>query len=136
MRPAKAGLIYFVLVFAVGWILGPIRELWVVPQFGSLTGTLLEAIIMLIAMIVSASWVIRRFNPPQTLGSTISMGLVAFGILVPAEIAGVLWVRGLSVQEYLASFVTAPGAISLVMFVLFAVIPTLVLLFTRVGGIS
>ena len=52
MRPAKAGLIYFVLVFAVGWILGPIRELWVVPQFGRLTGTLLEAIIMLIAMLV------------------------------------------------------------------------------------
>jgi hypothetical protein len=25
MRPFKAGLIYFVLVFALGWVLGPIR---------------------------------------------------------------------------------------------------------------
>jgi hypothetical protein len=41
--------------------LGPIRELWVVPRFGRLTGVLLEAVIMLIAMAVSARWVIRRF---------------------------------------------------------------------------
>ena len=128
MRAAKAGLIYFVLVFPVGWILGPIRELWAGPQFGRLTGTLLEAIIMLVAMIISASWVIRRFNPPQTLGAAISMGLVAFEILVPTEVAGVLWVRRLSIQEYLASFVAAPGVISLAMFLVFAVVPTLVTL--------
>jgi hypothetical protein len=81
---------------------------------------LVEAVIMLIAMVVSSRWVMRRFNVPQTLGSTIPMGLVALAILAPAEIAGVLWVRGLSLREYLASFVTAPGVISLVMFLLFA----------------
>jgi hypothetical protein len=27
MRSLKAGLIYFLLVFALGWVLGPIREL-------------------------------------------------------------------------------------------------------------
>ena len=64
------------------------------------------------------------------------MGLVALGILVPAEIAGVLWVRGLSLHEYLANFVTAPGIISLAMFLLFAVMPVLVALFTRVGETS
>src|SRR5215469_12767688 len=116
MRPLKAGLIYFLLVFALGWVLGPIRELWAVPQFGRITALLLEAVIMLIAMVVSSRWVMRRFNVPQTLGSTIPMGLVALAILAPAEIAGVLWVRGLSLREYLASFVTAPGVISLVMF--------------------
>src|SRR5215472_4629806 len=72
----------------------------------------------------------RRFNVPQTLGSTIPMGLVALAILAPAEIAGVLWVRGLSLREYLASFVTLPGVISLVMFLAFAAMPTLVGQFT------
>jgi hypothetical protein len=57
-----------------------------------MTAVSLEAVIMLAAMIASARWVIRRFDVPRTLGSTISMGLVAFGLLVPAEIAGVLWV--------------------------------------------
>ena len=103
MLPLKAGLIYFLLVLALGWVLGPIRELWAVPQFGRIA-LLVEAVIMLIAMVVSSRWVMRRFNVPQTLGSTIPMGLVALAILAPAEIAGVLWVRGLSLREYLASF--------------------------------
>ena len=81
---------------------------------------------MLIAMAVSARWVIRRFHVRPTFGSTISMGLVALGILVPAELAGVVWVRGLSLPEYLASFATAPGLVSLLMFVLFAAMPTIV----------
>jgi hypothetical protein len=131
MRAAKAGLIYFLLVFALGWILGPIRELWAVPRFGRVMALLAEAVIMLITMMVSSRWVIRRFDVPLTLGSTIPMGLVALAILAPAEIAGVLWVRGQSFQEYVASFVTAPGAISLVMFLLFAAMPTLVTLVTR-----
>jgi hypothetical protein len=129
---------YFLLVFAVGWILGPIRELWAVPHFGRMAAMLGEAVIMLIAMIVAAQWVIRRFDVPRTLGTTLSIGLIAIGLLFPAEIAGVVWVRGLSLQEYIASFVTAPGVISLVMFMLFAVMPTLSTLSTRrrVGAIS
>ena len=81
---------------------------------------------MLIAMIVVARWVIRRFHVKPEFGSTISMGLVALGILVPTELAGIVWVRGLSLPEYLASFATAPGLVSLLMFVLFAAMPTIV----------
>ena len=107
------------------------------PRFGRVTALLFEAVIMLIAMIASSRWVMRRFDVPRTLGSTIPMGLVAFAILVPAEIAGVLWVRGLrglSLHEYLASFVTAPGVISAVMFLLFAAMPSLVTLLARGRG--
>jgi hypothetical protein len=117
MRILKAGVIYFLLLFALGWILGPIRELWAVPRFGRVTALLFEAVVILMAMIASSRWVMRRFDVPLTLGSTIPVGLVALAILAPAEIAGVLWVRGQSLQDYTASFVTAPGVISLVMFV-------------------
>ena len=126
-------MIYFVLVFAVGWVLGPIRELWAVPHFGRMAATLSEAVIMLIAMIVAARWVIRRFHVSRTLPATISIGIVAIGLLLPAEIVGVHWVRGLSLQEYLASFASGPGVISLLMFLLFAAMPTLV---TRAGSVS
>jgi hypothetical protein len=130
MRALKAGIVYFLLVFAVGWILGPIRELWAVPRFGRMAAISVEAVIMLIAMTVAARWVIRRFSVCQRFGSTISVGLVALGILAPAEIAGVVWVRGLSLHEYLGSFATPPALVSLLMFVLFAATPTLV---TRAG---
>jgi hypothetical protein len=59
MPALKAGAIYFLLVFAVGWILGPIRELWAMPHFGRVAAMLSEAVIMLIAIIVAARWVIR-----------------------------------------------------------------------------
>jgi hypothetical protein len=96
MRVLKAGVIYFLLVFAVGWVLGPIRELWAVPHFGRMAAMLSEAVIMLIAMIVAARWVIRRFDVPRKLPTTILLGLIAIGLLFPAEIAGVVWVRALS----------------------------------------
>jgi hypothetical protein len=134
MRILKAGAIYFLLLFAIGWILGPIRELWAVPRFGRIAALLMEAVFMLIAMIISARWVMRRFDVHPTLGSTIPVGLVAFGILVPAEIAGVLWVRELSLHEYLESFMTAPGVTSAVMFLLFAAMPSLVTLLARGRG--
>ena len=54
MRALKAGLVYFLFVFAVGWILGPIRELWAVSHLGRMAAMLSEAVIMLIAMIVAA----------------------------------------------------------------------------------
>ena len=130
MRVLKAGAVYFLFMFGVGWVLGPIRELWAVPRFGRLTGVLLEAVIMLIAMAVSVRWVIRRFRVKPTFGSTISRGLVALGILVPAELAGVVWVRRLPFPEYLASFATGSGLVSLLMLLFFAAMPTLV---TRAG---
>jgi hypothetical protein len=50
----------------------------------------------------------------------------------------VRFLRAQSLQDYAASLVTAPGAISLSMFLLFAALPILVALFTRdrVGAIS
>jgi hypothetical protein len=130
MRAAKAGLIYFLLVFTLGWILGPIRELWAVPRFGRLAATLSEAAIMLIAMMGAARWVIRRFEVSRTLADTLSIGLIAIGLLLPAEIGGAVWVRRQSFQEYGASFATVPGIISLAMFLCFAAMPTLVGRFT------
>ena len=133
MRALKAGVIYFLLVFAVGWVLGPIRELWAVPHFGRVAVMLSEAVIMLVAMIVAARWVTRRFGVPRTPLATISMGIVAIGLLLPAEIVGIHWVRGRSVRDYLTGFLTAPGVVSLLMFLLFAAMPTLV---TRAGSVS
>jgi hypothetical protein len=43
-----AGVVYFLLVLAVGWVLGPVRELWAVLRFGRNDGLLSEVVIMLI----------------------------------------------------------------------------------------
>jgi hypothetical protein len=125
MRILKAGVVYFLILFAFGWVLGPIRVLWAVPRFGQMTALLFEAAIMLIAMFFSARWIIQRFEV-SLLPARIATGLVALGILLPAEMAGALWVRGLPIRDFVATFARATGAISLVMFLLFAAMPTLV----------
>ncbi len=43
---------------------------------------------MLVAIIVSAQWIIRRLEVPQRFGTT--MGLIPIGLLLPGEIAGIL----------------------------------------------
>ena len=126
MRTLKAGVIYFLLVFAVGWILGPIRELWLVPDLGRRMGSLLDAPFMGIAMIVAARWVLRRLDVPYALNARLAVGLVALGILLVAELGGVRWVRRISIQEYLASYATLPGVIAFPLFLLFAAMPSLV----------
>jgi hypothetical protein len=54
----------------------------------------------------------RCFRVPHRLSVTLTIGLIAIGLLFPAEIAGGLWVRGQSLQEYVASFVTSPATLA------------------------
>jgi|SRR5271165_3293522 len=126
MGAVKAGAIYFLLVFAAGWVLGPIREIMVVPRFGRLIGILSEAPLMLLAMLLSARWTLRHFAIPYALCPRFTVGAVALAILTAAELTGVRWVRGILLKEYLASFATAAGLISLLLFLLFAAMPLLV----------
>ena len=81
---------------------------------------------MVIAMILAAGWVLRRLNVPYALNKRLAVGLVALAILLVAELTGVRWVRGISSQEYLAGYATPSGPISLLLFLLFAAMPSLV----------
>ena len=54
MQVLKAGAVYFAVVFAVGFVLGTIRTLWVVPRFGARTAELMEMPVMLAVTIVAA----------------------------------------------------------------------------------
>ena len=122
----KVGAVYFALVFAVGWILGPIRELWIIPRFDRTAGFLFEAPIMLVAMIASARWVIRRFCVSNSLSTRTAIGLIATALLIVAEILGTWWTRGASLSGYLATFDTVSGGVFVLLLVLFAAMPMLV----------
>jgi hypothetical protein len=129
----KAAATYFALVFAAGFVLGPIRELWLVPYWGSTAGILIEAPFMVAAMILAVRRVLRRFAVPAGTVPRLVVGLLAFGLLMIAELAGALVLRGWSLEHYLASLGTLPGLISLLLFLLFAAMPALVGLGRRLG---
>lgn len=126
MRAIAAGTVYFLLVYAAGWALGPIRQIFVAPRIGATAAVLLEAPLMLAASLAASSWVVRRFALPPRLGARLAAGLVALVLLLLAEAAAARFLRGLAVADYLAGFGSLRGAISLALFLLFAATPVLI----------
>jgi hypothetical protein len=108
-------------------VLGPIRELLVVPRIGRTAGVLLEAPLMLAAVIIAARWTTCRLAVAPTLSMRIITGLVALGLLLAAEVAGARWLRGQPIRDYFASFVSISGGTALLMFLVFAVMPAIVM---------
>jgi hypothetical protein len=124
----KAGVLYFALVFGAGFLLGPIRILWAVPRFGTRLAELMEmeTPIMFTVIVVAARWIVRRLALPSTPSSRLGMGCVALGLLLAAEFTLVLWLRGLSIGEYLASRDPVSGTVYYVLLAVFAIMPLLV----------
>ncbi len=126
MRILKAGVLYFAIVFGAGFILGPIRILWIVPHFGTRMAELMETPIMLVVTIVVARWIVRHLALPPSPSSRLGMGCIALGFMVIAEFTLVLWLRGLSITEYLASRDPVAGIIYDLLLGVFAIMPLLV----------
>ena len=126
MQILKAGLLYFVLVFGAGFVLGPIRILWVVPRFGTRIAELMETPIMFMVTIVAARLIVRLLSVPSKLSSRLGMGCIALGFMLVAEFTLVLWLRGLSISEYLASQDPVSKTVYYVMLGAFAIMPLLV----------
>lgn len=121
----KAGGLYFILVFGAGFVLGTIRVLFMVPVIGSRTAELLEMPVMLVGIIVAARWVVRSLDVPSTVSSRLGMGGMALGLILVLDFTVVLWVRGLSIRQYLEAFDPVAGTAYVVMLGIFAVMPLL-----------
>ena len=126
MQILKAGALYFALVFGVGFVLGTIRTLWIVPIFGTRMAELMETPIMLVVTILAARWVVRRLAMPFAPSRRLGMGCVALGLLLAAEFTVVLWLRGLTIGEYIANRDPVAWVVYIVMLVVFAIMPLLV----------
>ncbi len=98
MQILKAGVLYCALVFGAGFVLGTVRTLWIVPRYGARNAELMEAPIMLVVTILAARFVVRRRALPPTTSARLGTGFSALGILLGAEVAVVLWLRGLTIS--------------------------------------
>lgn len=125
-QTAKAGALYFALVFAAGFALGTVRTLVVVPRLGARTAELLEAPLMVGVSIVAAGWVVRRLAVPPVWTSRLGLGVIALALMLLAEFFFVLWLRGLSLREYFATRDPVSGAAYYAALALFALMPMLV----------
>lgn len=124
-RILKAALLYFLIVFGVGFLLGPIRILLVVPRFGERIAELLETPLMLLVIVLAANWIVRRFQLPTTLIYRLGPGVIAFTLGLIFEFGLVLTLRGLTLREYFESRDPLAATVYYLMLVLFAVMPLL-----------
>jgi hypothetical protein len=105
----RAGLLYFLGVFAIGFALGTLRTLVLVPRFGALAAVAVELPLMLLASWWVCGAVLRRIRLPPERLLRLTMGLTAFLLLMLAELALAVWGFGQTVATYRAGF-TAPAA--------------------------
>ncbi len=126
MHILKASAIYFAGVFGVGFVLGPVRILWLVPQVGTRTAELLETPVMLVVIVLVARWVVRHCAIPPTLSQRLGVGLLALGFVLLMEFTVVLWLQGLTLKEYFAHRDPVAGAVYVGSLAVFAMMPLLV----------
>ncbi len=121
-RAAFAGLLYFAIVFAIGFVLGSIRVLLVAPVLGELGAVLLELPVILLACWLAAGRLVRWLDPPSA-SAALVMGAIAFSCLMIAEftLAGLAFDR--SITDQVGRWGTLEGALGLGGQLLFALLP-------------
>lgn len=122
MRVLKASAIYFISVFAVGFVLGTIRMLLVVPYIGVRWAELIEQPLMLLASYYLARLAVHRFGPFAPT-RRLAIGIIALAFLLAAELSLTLFVQGLTFAQYLASRDAVAGVVYLLSLAAFALMP-------------
>lgn len=124
MRIVAAAALYFVIVFGVGFLLGPVRVYLLEPRFGETIATLCEAPFMFIAIVVAARRVAKTLGL-RSIGSLAGMGLGAltFQQLGDFAVGGLL--RGIAPAQQVAHLATPAGLIYVALLIAFAAMPTL-----------
>ena len=123
-RATKAGALYAIIVFLIGFILGTIRVLLFAPSLGEATAVIMEAPIMLAASWFVCRWCVDRLDVTRTVPPRSLMGLVAFLVLMSAEV-GLGAVLGRSLGDQLDGYGSPAGRIGLAAQVIFAMFPVI-----------
>jgi hypothetical protein len=92
---------YVARVFAAGFVLGTVRELWVRPSLGVRAAELLELPLMLMAVVLAASAVDRRWLTGCRANVRLRVGILALALLLAAEVGLGMALRGLTAREAL-----------------------------------
>jgi len=121
-RVMRAAGSYWGAIFALGFVLGTVRVLWIAPAVGLLAATALELPVMLGASWIASGWLVRRFAFAR-LGEALAAGALAFALLMAAECALAGVATGQSPAQWLAEFAAPHAALGLAGQVVFALMP-------------
>ena len=121
----RAGLVYAIIVFVLGFIIGTIRIFLLVPRVGETAAVAVETPVMLTLSWLMSLWIVGRLDVAPTFTTRMAMGVVAFVTLMVLELGLSIIVFHRSIAEHVATYSTSPGRIGLSAQILFAVFPVL-----------
>jgi hypothetical protein len=124
-RLLRAAAFYFVIVFAVGLLLGPPRVLWLEPWLGKTLAVALETPFLIAAMWFGARAAPRWAGVRGGWATHLGIGLTALVFQQIADLAVGFGLRGMTLTDQLAYFSTPPGYIYAFSLVLFTTMPLL-----------
>lgn len=133
VRAAKGGLLYFVAVFAVGFLLGAARVLLLVPRLGETIAVLIELPLILAVSWIACRFICERVGVPPLRSERAVMGGVAFALLMVAEIGLSMLGFGRTFAEHLDVYRHLPGLLGLAGQIAFATFP---IVQARAAGLS
>ncbi|GHA03230.1 hypothetical protein GCM10008090_10280 [Arenicella chitinivorans] len=119
----KYAAIYFIVVFSFGFVLGTIRVLLLVPNLGEQTAELIEAPFMVLVSFMAACFIRNLSKEKLNSNDLLLVGFLALGYLLAVELSVVLWVRELSVSEFVQSRYSIAGIAYLVSLILYSLFP-------------
>ncbi|HEV7458802.1 MAG TPA: hypothetical protein VGN96_18665 [Roseococcus sp.] len=119
-RELRAALLYVLLAFGLGFVLGPVRELFLAPALGRVGALLVELPLLLAACWWLAPRVMRQVPPGV---GRLRAGFAALALLLFLEFTLGIVLRGWDLAQWMQGFWTAHGAVTLAGYWLFALIP-------------
>ena len=122
---ARAGVAYFGIIFAAGFLLGILRVLILVPWSGELYAVLFELPVILILSWIVSRRLIARLSVPQKVVARLVMGGLAFCLLMLAEIGVSTLAFGQPLSDFSARYQSASAQLGLAGQVLFALFPVI-----------
>ena len=122
----KAGVAYFILVFALGFLFGLIRD--IIFQVGEAEASRIVAVLVELPVMLAASWVacgllVRRFSVPAVMGERVIMGAVAFALLMIGELSIGVLLLNRSVAAHFLAYAQPSYALGLAAQLCFAAFP-------------
>ncbi|WP_309643468.1 hypothetical protein [Phenylobacterium sp.] len=123
MKLLLAAASYFIVVFVCAFAVGVVRVLAIAPRIGEIGAVLLEAPIVLGLSWIVCGWAVRRFSVPPKSGVRLSMGLIAFLLLMSAEAGLAVVLFGQTLETHVQSYGRAAGALGLSAQLGFAAVP-------------
>jgi hypothetical protein len=125
-RALIAASAYFLGLFALGFLLGTIRVVFVAPRFGELAATISEVPVMLIAAYFACRWAIRRWQVPSAIAVRLAMVPWFLALLFAFETVLGATLFGRSVAEQWAALGSPAGLVGISAQIIAALLPLFV----------